>query len=66
MPEIKNSYRSYLLRLWREDESGASWRVMLENVKEPSERHYFKDIESLMAYMMRLKDEEPPKAEGDE
>jgi hypothetical protein len=51
MPDIETTYRSYLLRLWHETEPGAPWRVMLESVAEPGERHYFKDLESLIAYL---------------
>lgn len=66
MPEIKTTYRSYLLRLWCEDEIGAGWRVMLESVAEPGRQRYFKDIESFSAYLMRLKDDEPPNIKGGE
>ena len=52
MPEIKTIFRSYQLRLWREDETGNAWRVMLESVMVPGERHYFKDLESLMAFIL--------------
>ena len=52
MPDIETTYRSYLLRLWHENEPGAPWRVMLESITEPGNRHYFKDLESLMAYLL--------------
>ena len=52
MPEIENTYKSYLLRLWQKNEPGEPWRVMLESVIEPGQRHYFKDLESLMAYLL--------------
>ena len=66
MPEVKTTYLSYLLRLWREDEIGAEWRAMLESVVEPGVQHYFKDIESLMVYLVRLlKEDEPPDTKGE-
>ena len=52
MPEIENTYKSYLLRLWQKNEPGEPWRVMLESIIEPGQRHYFKDLESLMAYLL--------------
>ena len=59
MPEIKTTYRSYLLRLWREDGSGITWRAMLENIAESGERFYFKDLESLTAYILKWQDTTP-------
>ena len=59
MPDIETTYRSYLLRLWRENESGAPWRVMLESIIEPNQRHYFKDLESLMAYLLTQQEPAP-------
>jgi hypothetical protein len=53
MTDPDSGYRSYLLRLWRAEEPGVAWRVMLESVNEPGQRHYFKDLESLMAYLMQ-------------
>jgi hypothetical protein len=61
MSEIRTTYRSYVLRLWREDESGTGWRAMLVSVVEPERQHYFKDIESLTAYLMTFEDDELPK-----
>lgn len=66
MPKPETSYRSYLLRLWRSDETGLVWRVMLESVKEPGERQYFKDIESLTTYLLTQHEDKPPKTEGDQ
>ena len=51
MPKPESTYHSYLLRLWHTEEPGAPWRVMLESVAEPGQRHYFKDLESLTAYL---------------
>lgn len=54
MPETKAIYRSYLLRLWREDGTGVTWRAMLENIVEPGERYYFKDLETLTTFILAL------------
>ena len=65
MPKPETTYHSYLLRLWRGDEPGFAWHAMLESVTEPGEQHYFKDIEGLTAYLMVLKEDEPPEGKGD-
>jgi hypothetical protein len=67
MPEFETTYRSYLLRLWHKNEPGAPWRVMLESVIEPGQRHYFKDLESLTAYLLTQQGlaSEQADAEGD-
>jgi hypothetical protein len=65
--ERKNTntiYRSYLLRLWYEESQVPSWRVMLENVEVAGEQHYFKDLESLMAYLSSQLDDAMPQAEN--
>jgi hypothetical protein len=59
MPKPENTYRSYLLRLWRDDQLGSAWRAMLENIAEPGQRHYFKDLESLTAFLLAEQDELP-------
>ena len=51
MPKPETTYQSFLLRLWQAKEPGAPWRVMLESVAEPGQRHYFKDLQSLTAYL---------------
>lgn len=66
MPKPETFYRSYLLRLWRRDTPGSEWRAMLESITEPGERQSFKDLESLVAYLMIRKDEDPQEEEGDE
>ena len=66
MSNQETSYHSYLLRLWRSEETGFVWRVMLESVKEAGERHYFKDLESLTTYLLTQQEHKPPEAEGDE
>ena len=65
MPDIETTYRSYLLRLWHENEPGAPWRAMLESVNESGGRHYFKDLESLMAFLSQEPDDQAVKAEVD-
>jgi hypothetical protein len=64
MPEPETTYRSYLLRIWRVQEPGAAWRAMLENVSVPGERHYFKDAETLMAFLLKEEDDPSQNAEG--
>lgn len=66
MTSPETTYRSYLLRLWRSAETDFTWRAMLESVKAPGERHYFKDLESLMTYLSYAQGDEPPAVEGDE
>jgi hypothetical protein len=58
------TYCSYLLRLWRSEETGFAWRAMLESVTEPGERQYFKDIESLLAYLLKKEGEQAPEGKG--
>jgi hypothetical protein len=65
MPKYETTYRSYLLRLWRSAETGFAWRFMLESVTNSGERHYFRDLESLAAYLMRLIDAGSPEMEAD-
>ena len=51
MPKPESTYQSYLLRLWHSEEPSEGWRAMLESVAEPGQRHYFKDLQSLTAYL---------------
>ena len=51
MPKPEIIYQSYLIRLWHANQPGTPWRAMLENVAEPGQRHYFKDLQSLAAYL---------------
>ena len=46
-----NLYKSYLLRLWCEDEHGLLWRATLQCVTDPADRHSFCDLRSLLAYL---------------
>ncbi|MCW5852231.1 MAG: hypothetical protein KIT87_19310 [Anaerolineae bacterium] len=45
-------YKSYLLRLWRDNSPGAAWRATLESITEPTERRYFADLDSLVAFLL--------------
>lgn len=45
-------YKSYLLRLWREDIHSELWRATLQSVTEPTDRHSFPDMEGLVAYLL--------------
>lgn len=65
MPKPVTIYRSYLLRLWRRNKPASAWRAMLESITEPGERHTFKDLESLVAYLLILKDDEPHEEKGE-
>lgn len=65
MPKPETTYRSYLLRLWQSDETGLAWRAMLECVTEPGERHYFKDLESLVGYLSVGQEDRSQETEGD-
>jgi len=66
MPKPQIIYHSYLLRFRRSEETGFAWRAMLESVKEPDKRYYFKDLKSLTAYLLTQQEGKPPEAEGDE
>jgi hypothetical protein len=65
MPKPETIYRSYLLRLWRRDTPDSEWRAMLESITKPGERQYFKNLESLVAYLMIRKNEEPYEEKGE-
>jgi len=46
-----DAYRSYLLRLWREDRDGeTAWRASLESPETP-ERIYFASLDELVSYL---------------
>lgn len=67
MPYFETVYRSYLLRLWHEFEPGSPWRVMLESVNKPGERHYYTDLDSLSTFLLMQHEaaSEQTDAEGD-
>jgi len=66
MPETKPNYRSYLLRLWRETGSDSSWRVMLENIADPGQRQYFRDLESLAEFLLTWNEDDKDDLSGGE
>ncbi len=54
MPETQVNYTSYLLRLWRVNNSGRPvWRASLENTRT-GERHGFADPASLFAFLNQV------------
>jgi hypothetical protein len=50
---MTDEYRSYLLRLWRVQTDGQSWRAMLENV-ETGKRQGFATLEKLIEFLQSL------------
>lgn len=60
-----NDYQSFLLRMWRVQEDGHSWRVLLEEVE--TGKHYgFANLKDLLDFLERLngEGEQPGKEEG--
>ena len=52
MSEGGPTYKSYLLRLWRDDSASASWRASLESITQKGEPHHFPDLGSLVAFLL--------------
>ena len=52
MAEGGPTYKSYLLRLWREDSASASWRASLESITQEGEPHHFPDLGGLVAFLL--------------
>jgi hypothetical protein len=52
MAQARSTYKSYVLRLWREDVAGAPWRASLESITQGGERHQFPDLDSLVAFLV--------------
>ncbi len=52
MVEDGATYRSYLLRLWRENVADAAWRASLESITQESEPRHFPDLESLVTFLL--------------
>jgi len=50
---LSDEYRSYLLRLWRVQTDGQSWRAMLENI-ETGERLGFASLKKLIEFLQKL------------
>ncbi len=52
MTEGGPKYKSYLLRLWREEDVSAPWRASLKSVtQEEAEPRHFPDLESLVDFL---------------
>ena len=51
-PAATYTYRSYLLRLWREGDHDEAWRATLQSVTVPDERLSFPDLDGLIAYLL--------------
>lgn len=51
MTKEKAVYRSYLLRLWREDGNGR-WRVRLEQIGEEAQVLHFADLETFVSFLL--------------
>lgn len=49
----REAYHAYLLRLWRVENDGITWRAHLENV-ETGEKLGFASLEALMVYLQSL------------
>jgi len=52
MAEDGATYRSYLLRLWRENVTNAPWRASLESITQESEPRHFPNLESLVTFLL--------------
>lgn len=64
MAKRKPNYRSYLLRLWRDETPGSPWRAMLEEVGRAGKRRHFEDLESLALYLLQQQHDGPEKESG--
>ena len=53
---VTDEYRSYLLRMWRTQEDGYHWRVLVEEV-ETGERYGFANLEKLIEFLESLGEE---------
>ena len=67
MAEGGPTYKSYLLRLWRQDAEDAPWRASLECITQEDRPHHFPDAESLIAFLLaELNTKQAPPASGDQ
>ena len=48
-----DEYRAYLLRLWRTEDDGHTWRAMLEEV-ETGKRLGFASLEKLIEFLQKM------------
>lgn len=59
MKKSESNYRSYLVRLWHEEFPESSWRAMVEEIGVAGRRHYFKDLESLVLFLLERPAQNP-------
>ena len=59
MAEDGATYRSNLLRLWRENAANAPWRASLESITQESEPRHFPNLESLVTFLLAELDTKP-------
>ncbi len=65
MAEGGPTYKSYLLRLWRQDAEDAPWRASLECITQEDRPRHFPDAESLIAFLLaELETSQSPPATG--
>ena len=46
------TYLSFLVRLWRTDSSGRTWRASLEEVDPAGGRYHFTDLDALFGFLV--------------
>jgi len=51
MAKERAIYKSYLLRVWRDEENGRQ-RLRLEDVSAAGQTHYFADIDDFIGYLL--------------
>lgn len=59
MAKGKAVYKSYLLRVWRDEENGRM-RIRLEEVQENAQIQYFADVDQFVGFLLT----EPQASEG--
>lgn len=50
MTKHESNYRSFLLRLWRQEKKDAPWRVMLQDV-QTGEQRYFASLKDAFRFL---------------
>jgi hypothetical protein len=63
MQKSESNYRSYLVRLWHEDYPQPCWRALVEEIGVAGRRQYFKDLESLVLFLLERPAENSGKEE---
>lgn len=51
MAKRKDVYKSYLLRVWRDEENGR-YRIRLEDVSAADQVRYFADIDGFISFLL--------------